>query len=766
MVLICCLIRDFLLPLLVWRKHLKNKSYGYRFWFCVITQASLQINLVLLLGFFNVCNRFTIIGSNILIYGLIVWNYSDKKFFNRCKEAADVLWTAYKEERLLSFAVRRMRERIKTYLRAVRGWAVWSCVRKNWIEMTLLIALVIYNIWFLTYNVMLYHSYQFSDIPVHQSWIYELEQGTLFSDGVYPFGMHAMVYFIRVIFGLNLREILLYAGAYQTVLLMIGLFLLAKEIFKAKYTPVAAVIIISLMLNQGRYSASLPQEAGMFAVIGLAYFMLRYLHEDKKKFIIEGDSKLRRLFRINAYINQRYINSEAILLLLCVALVIAYHFYTAIAAIFLVIAIGLAYIPRIFKKQYFIPLMFCGITGAMIAVLPMAACLAKGIPFQESMAWAASVIADEEWQGSDADYQARLAEAQGRSNQEDIASDSSASDGEEEAGVDYSAMTPGEIIRYYYDAMFNFGLLAMFGGSATQLMFLCMLIGFICALLMLLRKKTRIYGYDYIALIINMIILCSLGAAEALGLVELIAAARASTFAEPYIGLIFMLPVDFAFRILGFWKNRYYQSLLNFLSITVCAAAAVLIIKMGWYHAFFDINLAYYNESEYLLRNIRQTYENNTYTIVSPTEEYYDVIDYGFHTQLSQFMDMVNGNKPEFTFPTRYVFFFIEKRVLQDYTYGPVDVDLKYAAMDYINMEDSQDYYFQRAVIESQAYYWAQKARQVYPRNFKVFYEDDIYVAYIMEQNTYSPYDLQFDYLTAYADEIKANGWDSKDGRN
>ena len=63
MVLTGCIVRDFIIPLFVWRKHLRNKSYGYRFWFCVITQAALQINLVLLLGLFNILNVYTFTGS-------------------------------------------------------------------------------------------------------------------------------------------------------------------------------------------------------------------------------------------------------------------------------------------------------------------------------------------------------------------------------------------------------------------------------------------------------------------------------------------------------------------------------------------------------------------------------------------------------------------------------------------------------------------------------------------------------------------------------
>lgn len=757
-VLICCLIRDFLIPLIVWRNYLKNKSYGYRFWFCVITQASLQINLVLLLGFLNICNRWTIIGCNVLVYGLIAWNYSDKRLLGQCKNLANSLWNAYKEGRLAKYVIRELKIYWKNLWNAVRNWPIWNYLLKHWLEVLLLGAMAVYNIWFLTRNVMLYHSYQFSDIPVHQSWIYALEHGTLFSDGIYPFGMHAMVYFIRIVFGLNLREILLYNGAYQTVLLMIALFLLAKVIFRAKYTPIAVVLIISLMLNQGRFAASLPQEVGMYAVVGLAYFMIRILHTDKKKFVIKSDSFLRRLFRFNSYINRRYVDSEVILLMLCVALVIVYHFYTAIAAVFLVLAIGLAYIPRIFKKQYFVPLMFCAIMGAMIAVLPMAACLAKGIPFQESMAWATSVIAGEEWKGSDTNYQSQLSEALGEEVGDDSADDLGLEE-DEELKVDYASMTPEEIVKYYYNAIFRFGSTVMFNHDAIQLMFACMLIGLVCAALMLFTKKTRRYGHDYVALIINMLILCTAGAAQQLGIVELIAAGRATTFAEPFIGFIYMLPVDFVFRVLGIWKNRYYQAFLNTISAGVCGGAVFLIVALGWVHAYFDVNQAYYNESEYLLRNIKKSYDNHTYTIVSPTDEYYDVLDYGYHTQLSEFINMVNGKQENFTFPTEYVFFFIEKRVLQDYNYGPVYVDLKYAAMDFVFLANTQDYYFQRAVIESQAYYWAREFQEIYPRNFKVFYEDDIYIAYILEQNTYSPYDLQIDYLADYADEIEANGY-------
>lgn len=780
-VLLCCVFRDFLIPLLVWKNHLRNRSYRYRFWFCVITQASLQINLVLLLGFFNICNRWTIIGGNTIVYLLIAWNFSDKRFFQNCKAFGNSLWHAYKEEWLVNYIIRALTDGIRKFCKSVRSLPIWTFIRKNWLEVFLLGTIVVYNIWFLTYNLMRYHCYQFSDIPVHQSWIYNLEHGTLFSDGIYPFGMHAMVYFIRVIFQLDLREILLYSGAYQTVLLMIGLYLLAKEIFYAKYTPITVVAIVSLMLNQSRYAASLPQEAGMYAAVGVAYFMIKYLHEDRKKFVLTADSFLRRMFRINSYINKRYIRSESILFILCVAAVIEYHFYAAIAAIFMVVAIGLAYILKIFRKQYFVPLVFCGIMGAIIAVLPFGASLAKGIPFQNSMKWATNVIAGKA--GEDAGTQPDTATESDGGNggntpaggeagektaeEEAAAGEKTGESNEAEADnadekkikVNYGAMTFREILQYYYDAIFNFGAVAMFGSDATQLMFYCMALGLICAFLMSLSKKHRIHGQDYMALLIIMLMFSTVGAAKQLGIVELIEVGRVPSFSQPFVGFIYMLPVDFAFRVMGYWKNRYYRAVMNVLSAAVCAGAVFLIITLGWYHSYFGVIHAYYNEPAYLLRHIKQSYDRYSYTVVSPTDEYYELMDFGYHTQIAEFMNMVNGKQKAFTFPTKYVFFFIEKHVLNDFYYGYTDVDLKYAAMEFRFYADEKIYDYERAIIESQAYYWAKKFEQIYPQTFRVFYEDDIYIAYILEQNVYHPYDLQVDYLEDYAEEIEANGW-------
>lgn len=674
-----------------------------------------------------------------------MWNYSDRNFYRKFKITFKNISKAYNDKRFIEFIISKIKTLLKQLYSRIFKTKGWYYLKENIIEIILLLIISIYNIWFLTHNVLIYHSYQFSDIPVHQSWIYNLEQGKLFSDGIYPFGMHGMIYYIRMLFNYDLREILLYAGAYQTVILLLVIYFLAKEIFKGKYSPIAALIITSLMLNQGRYGASLPQEVGMYAVVSMAFFLIRYLHEDRGKLKIQGDSYIRGLFRINVYINRKYFNNDLILFMLSVALIVNYHYYTAIAAIFLVIAILIAYLPKIIKKQYLIPILYAGLFGGLIAILPTGVALIKGIPFQESMAWATTVMSGEEWHGSEADYEDSLNEALGNKTKEETGEEIGEESGKK-IKIDYSSMTMREILQYYYNSIYDFGRMSMFGDRATAIMFISMFISLIIGIILLPFPKVRIISYDYFSIIIYILILSTFGAATSFGIPEIIAAARASTFAEPFIGIIYLMPIDIIFRLLGLWKNKYYTKLLNLVSFATCIGLGVLVVNFGFYHDFFDVNLPYYNESEYVLRHIKKSYDKFDFTVVATTDEYYEVINHGRHTEISKFINMIDENEEEFVFPTKYVFFFIEKTVINDYNYGQVEVNQQYANMDFIFLQDAQDYYFQRAIIESKAYYWAKEFERLYPRNFKIFFEDDIYIVYRLEQNTYSPFRLQIDY--------------------
>ena len=736
----------FVLPLFMWHNYLKKKSYSYRFAFCVITQNCFLINLVLLLGFLHICNYFTVLFGIVIMFFLILWSLSDKKFFRRSTARLKVFKQVARGEKKLSLLWVGFRDSFLRHLHSFFLWPLWKHIGKNLVEYLVLGAAVIYNVWFLTYNTIRYHCYQFSDIPVHLSWIYQLDHGVLFSDGIYPFGMHAIVYLIHNLFSLDLREVLLYFGSFQTILLMLSVYILSKKIFRWKYASIVVLISFSLLMNQGRYAASLPQECGMFAVALAAYCLICFLHTPLEKHVVRQDSRLKRFFRINQYLTKKYLTTDVLLLMLCVALSIEYHFYTAIAACVLVFSILLAYLGRTMRKQYWVPILMAGILGVVIAVTPFMACYARGTPFQESMQWAMSVTNGQEWQGSESDYQARLESSLGKTQSQSTSTDT-ANQQEKSAAAGVQDLTFAAKIKFYYHALYDFSSTSLFGNELTKILVICLGVGSGCAAVFLLFARTRKTGMDYFGMILYTIFMCTMGAAQTLNIVQIIAAARASTFAEPFLGIVYAIPVDFTFRILSRYRNKVYRGLLSILSVLMCAALVLIIFRQGWVHHFFDVNLAYYNESEYLTRHIRETYPKDMFTIVSPTEEYYEVVDYGYHVNLSKFMNMADGQEKAFTIPTPYVFFFIEKRVLQDYYYGNADVSLDLAQKNFVYLASSQDYYFQRAVLESQAYYWALAYMKMYPNSFKVYYEDDIYIAYILEQNPYSLDNFQINYL-------------------
>jgi len=729
-------------PLVMWHQYLKNKSYAFRFIFCVITQNALLINLVLLLGFLEICNVYTVAGCLAVVFLAIRWIYSDRQFFRRCRAAWEYALHILHGAKSLAGICLDARIRCGEFWKEVRRWPFWRHLAAHWLEYLVLGAAVAYNTWFLTYNVLTYHSVQFSDIPVHLSWVYGLDQGTLFVDGIYPFGMHAVVYCIHNFFFLDLREVLLYFGAFQTVLLLVCTYLLARRIFRWRYSALIALISFSLLLNQGRYAASLPQECGMFAVALMATCLFNFLHTPLEDYTVKRDSWFRRIFRINQYFTRRYMTMDALLFMLCVSLTIAYHFYTAIAAVILVLAILLAYISRTIRKKYLIPICLTGILGVCIAVGPLMACYARGIPFQESMQWAVSVISGEEWQGSESNYQSQLEAAKGETPDTPDETDT----GESTAPVNTDKSLTGRI-KFYYRAITDFSRVSLFGDDLTDILMICLGGGLCLAALLLPFRKTRLFGLDYASMILYTVFMCTMGAAQTLNLVEVVAASRASTFTQPFLGIIYALPMDFVFGLAAGWRNRFYRGFLSFASAAVCAGVVFVIFQQGWVHNFFDVNLAYYNESDYLINYIRTHYEKDMFTVVSTTDDYYQVVDYGYHENLSKFMDMVNGNQPEFKIPTPYVFVFIEKKVLQDFYYGSVYVNKDFASMDFKYFASTQDYYFQRAILESQAYYWALAFQKLYPNQIHVFYEDDIYIAYLIRQNPYYLYDFRIDYL-------------------
>lgn len=734
-------------PLLMWRSWLRGRSAGQRLMFCVLTQTTYLVNVVLLLGFFKICCRWTLLLALGLEYTLVRWTFSDKQFFHKARNLLRQAGRLLRGEESLAALRRRQQGWLHIQRLRLRAWIGWSSLRAHWAELVFLFGVLGYNMAFLTHNVNIWHSYQFSDLPVHISWIYALEQGTLFVDGIYPFAMHTLIYVVRELSGISLREIVLYFGSFHTLLAIVTLYLFAKRLFVWKYSAWFALVCFSLLLNLGRYAASLPQECGVFAIFTMGYYLINYLEKPRPRHIVHGDSRLYRFFRFNQYLSRRYLDLDFFMLTLSVAQVIAFHFYTAIAAVVLAVTLVVTQLNHFLKKQYFVPIITAAVTGAMIAVVPFAVCFASGIPFQASMGWALSVIQGTDWgsTGGGTGYGYVIVGQDGTTTElQDMGADTSAQEDttKDSGGILQSDLPLKEKMHACISAMLEYNQGYLFGVKTNRIVCVCVIVTLMGGSLLLLFYRTRASGCHYLSIVLFVLLLTMMGAATPLGLPTIFEPTRAAVFCEPILALLLAVPLDLACLPFTLAHSDKPKWLLTFFTLVACTAAGFWIVSSGAVHHYFDVNLAYYNEPDYLIRQIQKQFPEKSYTIVSPTDEYYVAIEGGYHTELSEVVAMTEGKLRAFTLPTRYTFFFIEKYTLQDYFNGPDWVSKDYAEQDFLYQASTQDYYYQRNILESKAYYWAKAYQQLHHNAMSVYYEDDIYIAYLLVQDVNSPLSL------------------------
>ena len=166
----------------------------------------------------------------------------------------------------------------------------------------------------------------------------------------------------------------------------------------------------------------------------------------------------------------------------------------------------------------------------------------------------------------------------------------------------------------------------------------------------------------------------------------------------------------------------------------------------------------------------------NNFTIISPTEELYQIIQYGYHEEMVSFLDMAKSGEP-YSIPSEYVFIFVEKKPIQYHQYhfasGPawlasekytdyldtlvpivsrepyiVSAEIKeeYAENDYgfIFTYDSYKVIGLRTILESKMYDWCQQFDKAFPGELHTYYEDEDFVCYYFKQNPRNNFDLSF----------------------
>lgn len=780
----------FVWPMVVFRKYLTGKSATFRFSFCITGQVVLINTVVLLLGLIKLLNTWTMC---ILFYGTFL--FSLREYYALTKERRKKL--RYLVNGTFGWKNFLFLERRKL-IRTIEGFCkrIGSFYKKHGLEYTLLIAVVVYGMVYFTWGVFHERSYGFSDMYVHHSWTYQLSLGNPFSAGIYPEGMHCVIYAMSALFGVRMYNCMLFVPSAIVAVTLVAVYCLLKELFRWRYSAVFAIIAMLTFGELGRYilismarmQCALPQEFAFPAVFICCLYLVRYLKYGRR-LVMKGKE------------TKGFWDENLLVFMLALASTIVVHFYATFMAFFLCLGVALFLWKRIFTKERFLPLVATVMLSVVVSIVPMVAGFATGIPLQGSLYWAMGVMQKS--------VQKETTEVQVPVQDNSTVIDS----GQQEGGVvvengtgtapETGETITGEVLaepkesfleaagkklsalgtrildkcKFIGTTIYNKAYLAMYEAGFVKAVLGIMAVvlsgGILGAFIIFCvekKKKKKIsrpaYA-GYFILIYASLTYIVLYSATFLELPVLMERYRIAFICNLLVITITMIPVDILFSA---GAKVLPEKVLNVLSAGFAGGIVAAIWLTGCYHGYLYFELTRYDATVQVTNQIIEELPEKSYTIVSPTEELYQVIEFGWHEEL---LDFIAGLENDvYSLPSEYVFVFLEKKPFDHAQYhfhnGPrwlaydkyqemygytstwpeylaSEVAEMHAERSLAEFSKTSDYYTYlepRTILQSKLYLWCEEFKKQYPNEFKTYYEDEHIVCYYWQQNPYKVYNL------------------------
>ncbi|NBI64451.1 hypothetical protein D3Z38_15690 [Clostridiales bacterium] len=746
----------FIWPSVVFRKHLAKKSKVYWFCFCVAGQMVLINTVVLVFGLLHILNKWTILA---FFYGIFLLVILRKVKFNMgtIEDIRHLVMGVYGKKRIFFRIIYFLQGKLKQLCAKI-----WAIIYPHLGEYAVLALLLIFGMIYFSYGAFQDYSYGYSDMNVHHSWIYGLVEGRIFSAGVYPEGMHCFVYCMHILFGISIYSNMLFIGGIHIAVTLLAIYVLLREVFAWSYTPffvIAMFLTLDMAVSMvaatsmSRLQCMLPQEFGMYTEFLCALYLIRYLKYSRQ--IVRKGS-----------LTRFYWDENLFLLIMSIAASISIHFYATIMAVLICIAVALCSIWKVFSRKRFVPLVAAVLCGVLIAALPMAGALASGIPFQGSIGWAMGVINGTE------DDEAQVQETKKDKLTENQKKEKITVKSLAQNGMTWAKATGAKLYsgcqRLYGAERARWVVILTCFSAVLWLAFrlLAALIQRRC-----IRKKSIAAGCfnQFPGMILALVVFVVAYTAPQLGLPELVQIARLGATANILCLSVIIMPIDMLFTLVSWFGGK---RLLQIISVCCMIGIYIGTNYLGIYHGYLNYELTRYNAAVTVTESIIRTLPRYTYTIVSPTEELYPVIDYGRHEELLTFVEK-SDKEVEYTLPTQYVFLYIEKQALNYAQYhffsGPSWLAIERERTDYpasrisycpevcgvkISKEAAQEelkytkawsaytHVDMRTVLESKAYEWCQRFSKTYPLELNVYYEDENFICYYFAQEPHAPYNL------------------------
>ena len=747
-----------LLPGLVFCKKVKHFPATVRFLIYFTIGNFYIINLVHILELAFISYRSTLLIFTFVPAGLAAIKIYHIPILSYCKKVADELrHYILRELGFRSFLRHRLRE--LGHLAGKAGRHLWRLLKEVWLDIPFL-AVFVFVIWTVCGPGILDRwAFGASDIPVHNYWINGLIDNQLYIAGIYPMGMHCMLYYLATILNIPVYVTLRLFWLVQYAMIAVVLLAFLKGCCKSRFLPyVGAIGYVGLKwfagITYSRFGATLPQEYGMLYILPAIFFVVAFFRER------EGE--------LARGINRIRCTSSWLLLgfAMSFSLTLASHFYDTIVAGILCIGIAVGYSNWFWRKEYFWRIMLAGVLSILMAVLPMAVAFLTGKSLQGSMYWAMNVIGLRDYTVPIFRVLCIVVVAitivgtvfiirgarKGRLSLEDkpVAQHSLF------ARVLFQAM--GVILlaavgylawRYQAAILKGVRQLVFQPADANWLVYGVAAAAFVGCVLRYSTEKME--GAASLSMLTGEILLSVVLVSGSLGWPMLMEPYRVCIYAAYLIPVVAVLALDGAVQIL---IPTPFSKLQRATALILAAALLVFGYQANLLRGSFGGGTLEMNEAILCTTNILwdNQGENDKWTIVSANDELRMIEKYGRHTETIEFLeDMEYWNKnKEVTIPTERVYFYIEKKPL-NYANGyggkiPVvsEEEAAKALPDStgINAYNGTD----RAVTMSRMYYWAQEFQKLYPNELKVYFENERFVCYYIEQNTYRLYNFAIDY--------------------
>lgn len=746
------------LPALVFYRKVKRFPASVRFLIYFTIGNFYVINLVQVLELLHISYRitlflFTFVPTVVLIvniYHIPVISYV-KKVLEECRHYI------LRELGFKSFIRHRWQE-VKVFLRVVIR-NLWRLTKENFLDIPFLVIFA-FLVWKVCGPGILHNwGYGASDIPVHNYWINGLVENNIYVAGIYPMGMHCMLYYLSTMLGIPVYVTLrlFWLVQYSMIAVMILVFL--KGHCKTRFLPYLGIMMFVgakyfNRISYSRYGATLPQEFGMLYILPSIFFVMEFF-KTRKEELEKGINRI------------RCTSSWHLLgFAMSFSLTLASHFYDTIIAGVICIGVAVGYGYWIWRKEYFFRILLAGILSILMAFLPMAAAFLTGKELQGSMYWAMNVIGLR-------DYTVLIFRI---------------------LCIGVVAMTAGGIVlivRGVKSGKISFEDKKIPKYSIPVKLILQIFNLLPLAAILLIGWKYRgtvLWGCQQNAFAIADMnwVLYGIGGALGVGLIlrYIIAPMRGAgifsmVIAEVIMGLIlvsgalgwpmlmepyrasiyfaYLIPVVLVMALDGA-VNLLFLDRLPETRQAVGLILTVLVLfystRYDWIRGSFGGGGLEMNEAILCTTNIMKENEgqDNKWTIVSANDELRMIEEYGRHTETIEFLeDMEYWNRTkEVTIPTEKVYFYIEKKPLNYANgYGGVvpEVSEEQAEQELPPNSGLAAYNGpRRSITMSRMYYWAQKFMELYPNELKVYFENDRFVCYYIEQNVYRLYNFAIYY--------------------